>query len=247
MTLFRLGALSALLVGCASAPEAVLGAKAPAPIAQKGPVESYELSPQTLKVEADIKAGSGYTLRFAKVRGRLDLSPTVQEASSLDVEIDTTSAEASWQLVADIARDQFLHVQAHPSARFASRALRKDAEGGFTLYGGLLLHGISQTLSTPVTIAVEPCRATLDVEFSVDRRAFGVVADGAIDSFVGDSVVLRISVDVPRNTDEPACRVADGNGTGNGSDNINGTDVNGSDVNGTNTTQDLHYRRGDCH
>ncbi|NUP09381.1 MAG: YceI family protein [Polyangiaceae bacterium] len=196
---------------CASPPEAVIGARAPEPVAPKGAVETYELSAAMVSVETDVRAGSAYTIKFPRSTGRLELSPDVPEASSFDIQIDATSAEASWQVVADIARDQFLHVGQFPEARFTSRSLRKGEEGNFVFYGTLVLHGTSQSLSAPMTLQIEPCRVQGFVEFSIDRRSFGVISDGGLDGVVSDTVVVRIGLDVPRKKDgkvDPACAKA---------------------------------------
>ncbi|MBK8939146.1 MAG: YceI family protein [Polyangiaceae bacterium] len=184
----------------ASAPTAVLGAKAPEAVAPSGTVEAYALTGELARVEVDVSAGKAYTIHFPNVTGTMAFSPDNPEASSLEIKIDTTDARASWQTAADIARDKFLHAGSYPEAFFSSSAIRKsaDPEGGYTLFGTLVLHGVSQTLSTPAKLQVEPCKLTIDVEFSIDRQKFGVVNDGGLDPFVSDTVVVRVAAAAPR-------------------------------------------------
>lgn len=193
--------LALAAVGCAAAPRAELGAKAPAPVPVSGVVERYELGPTNLRVEADVSAGSAYTLRFPTSTGTFAFTPGAPEASSIDVTIDTTAAQASWQLVADIAKEEFLHTSQHPAARFTSAAWRKSEEGDFDLYGTLTLHGVDKTLSTPAKIVAEPCTLGVAIEFAVDRRAFGAISTGSLDPVVSDTVVVRILADIARESD----------------------------------------------
>jgi len=190
--------LAVALLGCASAPRAELGAKAPDPVLPTGDVERHALGPGNLRVEADVSAGSAYTLRFPTATGTFVFSPRTPEASTVDVSIDTTAAVSSLQLVADIAKDEFLHTSQHPRARFTSAAWRKNKEGGFDLYGTLSLHGTDKTLATPATIVAEPCKLVISVEFAIDRRAFGAISAGSLDPLVSDTVVVRILADVAR-------------------------------------------------
>lgn len=205
----RLGAAlvccwGALLWGCGpSAPVAVLNVASPDPIAPKGKVESFVLDAATTQFEADVSAGSAYTLRFSGVSGAIKLDAGLLEASSIEVQVDTTNVTASWQVVADIARDQFLHSGSFPTARFTSSAVRKNPDGTYTLYGALTFHGTTKTLSTPVTMTLERCRVGLAIEFVIDRREFGAVSDGSLDGLVSDSVVVRVKADLKRQ--DPAC------------------------------------------
>ncbi len=195
----------ALVAACTSAPDARVVDEVPPPVAIPERVERFELGPGTVTVEADVSAGSSYTIRFPRSSGTLVLAPDQREASTVDVLVDATVAESSLQLVADIAREEFLHTSRHPSARFTSRALRRTAEG-LDLYGELDFHGTKKSIVVPARIDVEACRVRLACEFTIDRRAFGAVSEGALDPLVSDSVVVRIAADVPRSG--PNCPTA---------------------------------------
>lgn len=202
--MFRSAVLALFLVACGpSAPVAVLNVPSPEAIAPKGKVESFSLDGESTHFEADVSAGSAYTLHFAGVTGRVSLVPEMPEASSFDIQVDTTNVTASWQVVADIARDQFLHSGSFPTARFTSTAVRKNEDGTFTVYGSLDFHGTTKTLSTPVKMTMELCKIGLMIEFVIDRREFGAISDGSLDGLVSDSVVIRVQVDLKR--DLPAC------------------------------------------
>ncbi len=202
-------AASLLMLACSAPPMARIGAKAPPAVKPVGDVESYKLGKSNLKFEADVRAANAYTISFPGVSGTFDFSPQKPEASSFEVDIQTASAEASWSLVADIARAQFLHVGDHPKAHFQSTALRKNPKGGFTLYGNLSFHGTTKPLSTPAELTVSRCKIALGVEFSIDRHAFGAISESSLESVVSDTVVIRIRADLPRAGAGEACKAAE--------------------------------------
>jgi len=185
------------LSGCSSAPQATLGAKVPDAVTATGDVERFDLA-KVAHVEGDVSAGAAYTLNFTKVLGTLTVAPKTLEASTLELTIDTTSAESSWQLVADVAKEEFLHTVEFPEARFVSRALRKRAVGGFMLFGDLTLLGKTVSVSVPMTIDLVKCTVTAKTEFAINRRKFGAISPGGLDAVVSDDVVIRISAVLPR-------------------------------------------------
>jgi polyisoprenoid-binding protein YceI len=190
--------------GCSSAPKATLVTEVPEAVAASSDAEKYELAAGGVTVEADVSAGSSHTLRFTRSSGVVVVSPSRPEASTIDVTVDTTNIETTIPIVADIAKDQFLHVYAHPTARFVSRALRKT-ESGYQMYGDFDFHGTKKSLVVPVAIEVDECRVHLSAEFEIDRRVFGAVSDGSLDPLVSDAVEVRIRVDAPRKNAPAKC------------------------------------------
>ena len=189
--------LSVGTAACASAPQAELGAKAPDAVRVEGEVELFDIA-NRLEVQIDVSAGAAYTITFARVSGSFNFAPKTPEASAIEIVIDTTSAQASWDVVADVAKAEFLHTAQFPEARFASRALRKKVEGGLMLYGDLSLHGKTIGLSVPLTLSITRCNLGVGTEFAIDRRAFGAVSTGSVDAVVSDNVVVRIQGTLPR-------------------------------------------------
>ncbi|MFO0548616.1 MAG: YceI family protein [Polyangiaceae bacterium] len=198
---FSLGALAptALLVGCGSAPLAHVETSVPDAVAVRGAVEEYSLVGDNVAVEADVRASAAYTVHFPNSKGTLKFAPDAHDASSFELDIDVTVATSSLQIVADIARDKFLHAGDYPTARFATRSLRPGLEAGsYTLFGDLTLHGKTLSLSMPAHVVADDCHVSIDVEFGVDRQAFGVVATGVLEDVVSNTVVVRIKTSVLR-------------------------------------------------
>jgi polyisoprenoid-binding protein YceI len=199
----RVPSLAVLLLGCGSLPQATLDAKAPAATAPSDRVEEYVIPPEGLVVEADVSAGATYTFRFPGSTGTLRLDRANPLGTSFVVEVDVASANASWQLVADIAKDAFLHTAEHPRGAFESVSLAlapcKDpclAEQ-YLIFGDLTLHGTKRRVSFPLDLTMSECNVEAKVEFEIDRQAFGIRNDGAYEALVSDTVVVRIAAKVP--------------------------------------------------
>lgn len=190
--------------GCSSVPEARVATSAPAAIAAGSDVERYELRAADVRVEADVSAGKSYTLAFPAARGTMTVSPSVPASSTFTLEVDMTSATASWHVVADVAKDRFLHVDRFPSASLASRSLKRGEEG-LDLWLDFTLHGTKKTLVMPARVELSTCRARLSCEFSFQRQDFGIVDAGSLEAVVSDTAVVRATIDVLRKGAPASC------------------------------------------
>jgi polyisoprenoid-binding protein YceI len=197
LSLLAAGALAATATGCGGFADAQLVAAAPDKVAPRGAVETYQLTPSQVQVEASVSAGPSQTLRFGKTTGTLRLAPGSPEATTLELVVALTSATAAFDTVADIAKTRFLHVTRYPEARVVSRSMRR-AEEGLLLYADFDLHGTTKTIAVPVTIAIDACRARVECEFTFRRSDFGVVDEGNLESLVSDDIDLKAVIDVPR-------------------------------------------------
>ncbi len=204
-------------VGCTSAVRATMNATAPAAAETSDFLEEYAVAPPLLSVEADVSAGAAYTINFPGSVGTVTLDRKNLAASKIYADVDIASAAASWQLVADIARDEFLHAGAHPRGSFTSVALApipcavEPCEGpAFTLFGDLVLHGTTRRISMPVDLRVTSCDAIARIEVTIDRQEFGIADDGAYEGLVSNDVVVRIQATVPLKDRAASCTAAAG-------------------------------------
>lgn len=120
----------------------------------------------------------------------------------------------------------FFEVDQYPTAEFASTSIRpagrEAAAKGAThqVEGNLTLRSITRSISFPAKIEVTPERFSLESEFSVNRRDFGVSYEGgAAFPDIRDLVLINLSIQAPRksvdardsstkqaNQDDPATR-----------------------------------------
>ena len=64
--------------------------------------------------------------------------------------------------------------------------------------GNLTLHGVTKSIQFPAKIAVAPEAATLDSEFFINRKDFGINYPGMTNDLIRDEVVIRLAVRAPR-------------------------------------------------
>lgn len=192
------------LGACASAPDAVVPKQVPKGLELPPDAKTYTLDARSVTVEVDVSAGAAHTLRFKRFKGKLVYAKSKPEALTLAIEIDVKSAEATLDIVADIAKSSdFLDAEVYPLAHFSSLSVRKraaNAEGAdddapqFDLFGKLTLKNREKTLQVPAKIEVEGCSTTIGSEFAINRREFGIESNGSFDGIVSDNVSLRIVV-----------------------------------------------------
>jgi polyisoprenoid-binding protein YceI len=56
------------------------------------------------------------------------------------------------------------------------------------------LHGATKSVSFPATIAVTPDVASVDANFSINRKDFGINYAGAANNLIRDDVVLKLTI-----------------------------------------------------
>lgn len=198
--------LASFAVGCGvSSPYAGTPATVPDSLDLPADAERYVLRPPEAALEADVSAGASYTLLFPRQEGVLVLSPTKLEASTIEFSVDMTSVDASWHVVSDIAGVEFLHVAAYPKASFVSKAMRRRDDGDFDVFGEFELHGKKETIAVIASMAVDECRVSVGTEFSIGRKAFGLVSQGSLEPLVSDRVGIRIAAKTKRKDAPSSC------------------------------------------
>jgi polyisoprenoid-binding protein YceI len=194
--------LLALLAAC-SPPRATMVAELPDPVYVGDSAETYVLSGENTTVEAEVSAGPTFVIGFSKLQGRLEIVPDDPVQSRLTVDVDTGSASATPEVVADIAMGPaFMNAGAFPRAVFVSRQLEAQGDG-YEMTGELTLHGVTQGLRMPVSVSITECAIEAEVAFSFDRHAFEIQTEGSLESLVSDTVAVRFVLDLDRPCSSP--------------------------------------------
>lgn len=137
---------------------------------------------------------------FKSFRGSVVLDADAKTIYQVTAEIDMDSTWSDNDKLTDHLKNQdFFDVPKHPKSRFASTSIEPGANlsGGatHTVRGDLTLHGITREIAFPAKLTVNGTEAaTLDSEFSIKRRDFGVSYDGKTDDLIRDEVVLKLSI-----------------------------------------------------
>jgi polyisoprenoid-binding protein YceI len=99
-------------------------------------------------------------------------------------------------LTAHLKTADFFDVAKYPQATFESTEIKAGGDKGasHTVTGNLNLHGVTKSITFPATITVSPTQITVESNFSINRKDFGINYAGASDNLIRDDVVLTLHV-----------------------------------------------------
>ena len=95
----------------------------------------------------------------------------------------------------------FFDVKKFPKASFGSTSIVPDTAKGanaYTVTGDLELRGARKSVTFPATIVVSTSDVTVNSEFSINRKDFGIVYAGKADDLIRDDVVIKLDLKAPR-------------------------------------------------
>ena len=171
------------------------------PTTAKG--ENLAITPENSKV---LFTGSKVTGKheggFNKFSGTIDLVNGKAEESSVKVDIEATSVFTDADgLTKHLQSGDFFEVEKYPKASFASTKIVPDQSKGanaYTVTGDLELRGVRKSITFPATIVVSPADVSVDANFSINRKDFGIVYAGKADDLIRDDVVIKLDLKAPR-------------------------------------------------
>ncbi len=200
-------AATAFIAGCANpadkAEKAVVSNEAPAasPV-DESKSEKLAISPGASKVEfTGSKVTGSEHGSFQKFEGTISLVDGKPEKSRVAVDIDTASVTTDADGLADhLKTADFFEVTKYPKASFVSSTITPNADkpGTYTVSGTLELHGVKKNISFPATITVKPDSVSVESEFAINRKDFGIMYAGRTNDLIRDEVVLKLALQAPR-------------------------------------------------
>lgn len=189
-----------LVSGCsnpaADKPKAVTGE---ASTASSSPVagEKYLITPENSKIEfIGAKVTGQHHGEFKKFSGNIDFAGA-PEKSRVAINIDSSSIETDTpDLTKHLKTADFFDVAKYPDAKFESTQIRTGGDKGatHTVTGNLTMHGVTKSVTFPATITVSPSVITVESNFAINRKDFGINYAGAADNLIRDDVLLTLHV-----------------------------------------------------
>jgi polyisoprenoid-binding protein YceI len=134
---------------------------------------------------------------FKTLQGKVTLPGNTPEKGSVKVEIDTTSVYTDAEkLTGHLKSPDFFDVEKFPKATFESTEVKVGGEGGatHTVTGNLNLRGVSRSITFPARVKLEGDTFSLDAEFKINRKEFGIVYAGKADDLIKDDVVMKLAI-----------------------------------------------------
>ncbi|HEX7331352.1 MAG TPA: YceI family protein [Pyrinomonadaceae bacterium] len=191
--------LSACSDPAADKSRAVTGeaAQTASPAAPAGQATRYTITPQNSKINfVGSKVTGSHNGSFQDFSGHIDYTGNVEQ-SRVNITIKTGSITTDDpKLTEHLKSPDFFDVAKFPEATFVSTAIKPGGEKGasHTVTGNLTMHGVTKSITFPATIAVTPTVASVDANFSINRKDFGINYAGAANNLIRDDVVLTLNV-----------------------------------------------------
>ena len=165
--------------------------------ASAAPATKYLITSQNSKIEfVGSKVTGSHNGSFQDFSGQIDYTGNV-ETSHVNITIKTDSLNTDTaDLTKHLKTADFFDVAKYPDATFVSTSIKAGGEKGasHTITGNLTLHGATKSVTFPATIAVTPDVASVDANFSINRKDFGINYAGAANNLIRDDVVLTLTI-----------------------------------------------------
>ncbi|HXI24389.1 MAG TPA: YceI family protein [Pyrinomonadaceae bacterium] len=196
---------SVLMCACANPaankPKASVGNAAPESSPPAGPGEKLNISPANSKVDfVAAKVTRSHNGSFKQFTGTINLVNSSAEQSQVTIEIEANSVETDEpDLTKHLQTPDFFDVAKFPKATFASTKIEPITSGGtHHITGNFELHGIKKAITFPATIQITPDNVTVNAEFAINRKDWGLTYPGKADDLIRDGVVIKLNVNAPR-------------------------------------------------
>ncbi len=115
---------------------------------------------------------------------------------TIDIKMDSVQTDSSG-LSTHLKTPDFFDVAKFPTASFSSTEIKQEG-GGDQITGMLDLHGIKKTISFPARINVAASSVSVESEFSINRKDFGINYPGKANDLIRENVVLKLKVAASR-------------------------------------------------
>jgi len=170
--------------------------------ATKSSGETLTISPENSKVDFQAsKVTRTHNGSFKQFSGTIDLVNNNIEQSIVTINIDTASVAADDdQLTGHLKTPDFFDVAKYPKATFVSTKI-SAAPGVNTTHnvtGNFDLHGVKKAITFPASIQLAADSVSVNAEFTINRKDFGINYPGKADDLIRDGVVIKLSLKVPR-------------------------------------------------
>lgn len=159
--------------------------------------QKYVINPQTSKIEfVGSKVTGSHNGSFQNFSGEIN-SAGAPEKGRVSITMDVNSITTDDpKLTEHLKTADFFDAAKYPEAKFVSTEIKPGGEGGatHTVTGNLTMHNVTKSVTFPATINITPDLASVDSNFSINRKDFGINYAGAANNLIRDDVVIKLTI-----------------------------------------------------
>jgi polyisoprenoid-binding protein YceI len=181
--------------------KATVGNAAPEPQSAKpANAESLPITPENSKIDfVAAKITRSHNGSFKRFSGSIDLVNNAAEQSRVAIDIEANSVVTDEpDLTKHLQTPDFFDVTKFPKVTFKSTKIEPTGGSNYSVTGNFELHGVVSSITFPATIQVAPEKVTVNAEFAINRKDWGLVYPGKADDLIRDGVVIKLNVNAPR-------------------------------------------------
>lgn len=164
--------------------------------------ETVAISPDNSKIDfVAAKVTRSHNGSFKQFNGSIDLVNNAVEQSRVTIDIDAGSVVTDEDaLTAHLKTPDFFDVAKFPKATFTSTKIEPSTAAGatHTVTGNFELHGVKKAITFPANIQIAADKVTVNAEFAINRKDFGITFPGKTDDLIRDGVVIKLTLSPPR-------------------------------------------------
>lgn len=136
---------------------------------------------------------------FKKWSGDVVLDREDITKSSVNVTIDVNSLDTRIEKRDEhLKTADFLDVAKYPNITFKSSKIEKDGDKAFKMTGELSLHGVTKTITFPVTIdRLQDNYSRFRAETTISRKEFGVTYDSKLNP-IEDGIKVKMVINIKK-------------------------------------------------
>jgi polyisoprenoid-binding protein YceI len=183
----------------ANKPQATVGNAAPE-TAKPANAETLSITPENSKIDfVAAKVTRSHNGSFKRFNGTIDLVSNAPENSRVAIDIEANSVVTDEDaLTKHLQTPDFFDVGKFPKVTFKSTKIEPTGGSNYSVTGNFELHGIMSSITFPATIQVAPDKVTVNAEFAINRKDWGLTYPGKADDLIRDGVVIKLNVNAPR-------------------------------------------------
>ena len=154
----------------------------------------YDFTPNSTIEFLGSKVTASHGGGFKKFSGFVSLESGAPVSGSFTIDMNSTYSDSD-KLTGHLMNEDFFNVGAHPESKFEFTAFEKLSDTNYSISGNLTMVGKTNNIQFPATVAYTSEKITLDAEFDINRKDWGIEYPGKKDDLIRDEVVLTFKLE----------------------------------------------------